>query len=117
MKTKLIMKSISVLVILIFAVSLSHASVNNRKPVTDLKTMIKNSVTYPEIAKKNQLSGFVLVSFNLDTNGKINVSEINANSIFLRQYVENKFKEIKIENPKTYSDNTFYYRFDFKLIS
>jgi hypothetical protein len=116
MKTKLVMKSISVFAILIFAASVSFASVNKGEPTTELTSIIKSYVTYPEWANEKQITGFVVVSFKLDENGKINVTASNANSYLLQDYVEAKLKEIKIEDPKKYSDKTQYLRFDFEII-
>ncbi len=115
MKTKVLMKSISFLLILIFVASVSFAG--PRKSVTDLRTILKNSVSYPEFAKENNLSGFVVLSFNIDENGKINIKELNSNSIFFQLYVENKLSGIKIENPGDHKGKTYYYRFDFELIN
>ena len=116
MKTKVIMKSISLLVILIFAVSVNFASANPRKSTSDLKTIIRNAVTYPEYAKENGLSGFVVVSFNVEENGKITINELNTSSLYFQLYVEKKLKEIQIENPCAHKGKTYYYRFDFELM-
>jgi len=116
MKTKLIMKSVSIFMILILAATVSFASASPRKSTSDLKTVIKNSVTYPEFAKENQMSGFVVVAFSLDNSGKITINEINTNSIYFQLYVENKLNEIRIENPEMYIGKTYYYRFDFELM-
>lgn len=116
MKTKLIKKSVSVFMILILAATVSFASASPRKSTSDLKTVIKNSVTYPSFAKENQMSGFVVVSFSLDNTGKITINEINTNSTYFQLYVENKLNEIRIENPETYTGKTYYYRFDFELL-
>jgi len=116
MKTNLIKKSISLFVILIFAASISIASTSPRKSTTDLKTIISSSVTYPEFAKENNLSGFVVISFHIDESGKIILNELNSNSVYFQVYVENKLKEIQISNPAAHTGKTYYYRFDFELI-
>jgi len=116
MKTNLIKKSISLFVILIFTASISIASTSPRKSATDLKTIITSTVTYPEFAKENNLSGFVVISFHVDENGKIILNELNSNSVYFQVYVENKLKEIQIKNPDSHTGKTYYYRFDFELL-
>jgi len=116
MKTKVIMKSVALLAIMFFTLSVSFASPSPRKSSTDLKTILKNSVTYPEFAKENQLSGFVVISFTIDETGKIKISELNTNSLYFQLYVEKKLQEIQIENPGTHKGKTYYYRFDFELL-
>ncbi|HOY33174.1 MAG TPA: hypothetical protein PKW80_14945 [Bacteroidales bacterium] len=116
MKTKLIMKSATMFVILIFAVSISFAAAGPRKTAGDLKTIISKSVTYPEYAKENKLSGFVVLSFTVDENGKISIQELNTNSVYFQLYVEKKLSELTIENPGAYAGKTHYYRFDFELV-
>jgi len=117
MKTTTLKKSFAALVILIFAATMTVASAAPRKTATDLKSLVRSTVTYPKFAKENQLSGFVVVSFNIDETGKINISELNTNSIYFQLYVENKLKEIQIQDPEAYSGKTYYYRFDFELIN
>ena len=117
MKTSNFMKSIIAVVVLIFVAEFSFAGISNPKEKNDLKTVMKTHVVYPEFAKENNLTGFVVVAFYVDANGGITVKEINASSMYFQQYIENKLKELVLENPATYSGKTQYYRFDFQLIN
>ncbi|HOV10663.1 MAG TPA: energy transducer TonB [Bacteroidales bacterium] len=116
MKTKILKRSFSLLVMLIFVISVSFASAAPRKSATDLKTVISSSVTYPEYAKEQQISGFVVVAFVVDEKGNINITEMNASSLDFQLYVEKSLKEINIENPQNHKGKTYYYRFDFEII-
>ncbi len=117
MKTSIILKSVTAVVILIFAANFCFAGNHKPKNTNELKTIIKKHIEYPEFAKENKLSGFVVVAFNIDNTGKITVNEINSNSYYFLQYVENKLGELVLENPQDYVDKTLYYRFDFQLLN
>lgn len=117
MKTSNFMKSIIAVVVLIFVAEFSFAGISNPKETKDLKTVMKTHVVYPEFAKENNLTGFVVVAFDVDADGGITVKEINANSLYLQQYVENKLKELVLENPTSYIGTTQYYRFEFQLLN
>ncbi len=117
MKTSLIFKSITTFVILIFAAEISFAKTHDPEKTNDLKTIITKNIVYPEFAKDNRLSGFVVVAFAVDNAGKINVKEINADSDYFQQYVEAKLKDLVLADPQRYQNKTIYYRFDFHLLN
>ncbi len=117
MKTTKIMKSITALVILIFVAQLSYAAVHDPKEANELKTTMKKYVAYPEFAKENLQTGFVVIAFNVDDQGKIIVKAINGSTPEFKEYVEQKLKDVVLENPQNYQDKTQYYRFDFQLVN
>jgi|GEM_PF-1189505 len=116
MKTKILKKSFSLLVMLIFTLSVSVASAAPRKTATDLKSVISSSISYPEYAKEHQIGGFVVLALVVDEKGKITITEMNASSLEFQLFVEKSLKEINIENPQIYKGKTYYYRFDFEII-
>jgi hypothetical protein len=93
------------------------AGVKDPKKLNDLKVIVKKHVVYPEYAKENNLTGFVIVAFEVDNNGKILISQINSNLYFFQEYVVIKLQQLVLKNPENYQDKTQYYRFDFQLLT
>ena len=117
MKTTKMMKSIAAFVILMFAVHVIYAAVHDPKEANELRITMKKYVPYPEFAKESYQTGFVVIAFNVDYQGKIVVKAINGSTPKFKEYVEEKLKDVVLENPQAYQDKTQYYRFDFQLVN
>ncbi len=116
MKTTVTFKSITIIVIMILAATLCFAATHHPKESNDLKKFMEKHVGYPEFAKENSLSGFVVISFEVTKEGRIDLKAINASTPDFKDYVENKLKNLTIDNPQKYQGKTNYYRFDFHII-
>ena len=117
MKKSVLLKSVLAVIVFIFTIQISMAGVRDPKKLNDLKVIVKKHVVYPEYAKENNLTGFVVVAFEVDNDGKIIISQINSNLYFFQEYVVNKLKELVLTNPENYQDKTQYFRFDFRLVN
>jgi hypothetical protein len=117
MKTQVILRSVTILTVMIFAAQISFAGIHDPKAVTALKKVMEKEVPYPAFAKENLQTGFAVISFDVDNDGKILLKQINASTPEFKEYVEEKLKDITLENPEQYQGETQYYRFDFKLIN
>ena len=78
MKTTVTFKSITIIVIMILAATLCFAATHHPKESNDLKKFMEKHVGYPEFAKENSLSGFVVISFEVTKEGRIDLKAINA---------------------------------------
>jgi hypothetical protein len=116
MKTSVLLKSALAIIVFIFTVESGMAGVVNPKKTSDLKTIVKKHMVYPEFAKENKLTGFVVVAFEVDNQGKIIISQVNSNHSVFQEYVVSKLQELVLKNPESYQNKTQYYRFDFQLL-
>ena len=117
MKKSVLLKSVLAFIVFLFTIQISMAGVKDPKKLNDLKVIVKKHVVYPEYAKENNLTGFVVVAYEVDNNGKILITEINSNLYFFQEYVIGKLQELVLKNPENYQDKTQYYRFDFQLLN
>ncbi len=117
MKTAIFLKSFTAVVLMIFATGLIFGSVHDPKGTNSLKQFMTKNVPYPEFAKENNQTGFVVIAFTVENDGKIIIKNINGSTPEFKEYVENKLKELKLDDPQLYQDKTQYYRFDFQLIN
>jgi hypothetical protein len=117
MKKSVLLKSVLAVVVFIFTIEISLAAVHDPKKTNDLNMIIKKHVLYPAYAQENNMTGFVVVAFNVNNEGKIVINQINSNLYYFQDYVINKLKELVLDDPKNYQDNNqYYYRFDFQLL-
>jgi len=117
MKTSVLIKSVFAVIIFIFTVQITLAGVHDPKKINDMNLIIKQQVVYPAYAQENNLTGFVVVAFKVDNDGKIVIEQINSSLSYFQDYVINKLKELVLKDPKNYQDNSlYYYRFDFQLL-
>ena len=116
MKNSALLKSALAVVVFLFALQFTMAGVKDPKKISDLRTIVKKHVVYPEYAKENNMTGFVVVAFEVDTNGQILITQVNSNLYYFQEYVLSKLQELKLKNPKDYQGRTQYFRFDFKLM-
>jgi hypothetical protein len=117
MKTNAILRSITVVVILFLAANISFAGIHDPKATSELKKVMQKEVPYPKFAQENLQTGFAVISFDVDSKGKILLKAINASTPEFKDYVEEKLKDITFEKPELFQGETQYYRFDFQLIN
>jgi hypothetical protein len=117
MKKSVLLKSVLAVIVFIFTIEITFAGVHDPKKTNDLNQIIKKHVVYPAVAQENNLTGFVVVAFKVDNEGKIVINQINSNLFYFQDYVITKLKELVLKDPKNYQDNDpYYYRFDFQLL-
>jgi hypothetical protein len=117
MKTSIILRSIAVFAIMILAAEISFSGIHDPKETSALKQFMTKNVPYPAFAKENYQEGYVVIAFNVENDGKITIKDINGSTPEFKEYVENKLKELIMEDPQMYQGELHYYRFDFKLIN
>ncbi len=117
MKTQFMLKSATAMLILILTANIGFAGIHYPKATNALKKVMQKEVPYPAFAKENLETGFAVISFDVDNNGKILLKQINASTPEFKEYVEEKLKDITLEDPEQYQGETQYYRFDFQLIN
>jgi outer membrane biosynthesis protein TonB len=89
----MIMKKILLsLAILSVAFSLK-ANVPVKETIED---QIRQQISYPEFAVKNQEEGFVMVSFLIDSVGNVTVTTVNSDNPTLKDYVVEQLENLKV---------------------
>ena len=78
---------------------------------SDLKKEIKRTINYPEFAKETKLHGLVMVHFVVNSNGSIEVKEINASDSGLANYVKAQLELIEMVERKSEGDHFVKFRF------
>ncbi len=116
MKKSVLLKSVMAFVVLIFVAKISMAGIHDPKAVNELKQILNEQVKYPQYAQENLMTGFAVVAFNVNHEGKVNIEEISASSFYFKEYVESKLRELVLNDAYKYEGQTIYFRFDFKLI-
>jgi hypothetical protein len=116
MKKSVLLKSVMAVIVFMFTVQITMAGVRDPKKTNDLNMIMKKQVVYPAYAQENNITGFVVVAFEVDNDGKIIIEQINSNQNYFQEYVVNKLKEVVLKNPQNYQGNTHYFRFDFQLL-
>mgnify|MGYP006300463187 CR=1 FL=1 len=80
----------------------------------DLEREIKKKVDYPDFGKSEKLHGLVMVKFNVDESGAIEVQEINASHDHLAEYVRTRLESIRVEERG--SEGEHYVKFRFRFV-
>jgi len=98
----------------IFFLTLSFAGNNPEleKNKTVLK-IIKKELKYPSFIQKKQLNNYVIVSFTIDHQGKINLIQSYSTDEQLRNYVVNELEKIYIKDINT--EQTFNLKIVYKV--
>lgn len=91
----------------LFAPQMTSASASN----TDLK---KEILTYPENAKAKKLDGLVLVTFEVDSTGNVNILEMNASHEEFGDYVQDKLGSIQLPGDDQRIGKQFSYKIKYK---
>lgn len=112
------MKAIFLLSSLLFIFMLNSVFSKSNEPVTyesiDVVSKINESIEYPELAKEQWMSGFVLVDLLITNEGDIYVNEVNSNDKIFRDYVIDRLSTIKIDK-NNMKEQKLICRFEFKL--
>jgi hypothetical protein len=110
---KIILMAIAVLFLLNISFATNNpAEENNNKVVK----VITNVLQYPTSAKDNLIEGYVMLSFNVDENGLIHVSQIYSPKAELKEYVQNQLNKLVIGDLAPVSDQTYDLKIVFKLL-
>lgn len=75
---------------------------------------VRSEITYPQMAKDQQIEGMVLVEFVIDQNGQVDIVTINSSDMTLKEYVAGKLK--KMIFPAKADSGTYAMKFDFRLL-
>lgn len=116
LKRTLILILLILLNINLFATNDTEINNNESKYRNELKKEIRSLIKFPEFAKQTNLEGFVLVQFNYDKTGKINILEINSNDTALKKYVREQLESLKMCEHARDTEKKYSMRFDFKLL-
>ena len=81
---------------------------------SELKKEIKRTINYPEFAKKTKLHGVVMVHFVVNSDGSIEVKEINASDSDLGEYVKGQLE--RIEMIERNSEGAHFVKFRFRYV-
>ena len=114
------MKTLKILpVLLAFFFLTGTISTNAENPPVfpdNLNKHIVAEILYPDAAKSEKIEGFVLVTFNVEDDGYIKISGINASDNILKTYVEEKLLEIRLCPYDLSVGKEFSMKFDFQLL-
>lgn len=89
---------------------------NGQAEVGILRPIVRKHIPYPDFARENMLSGFVVVSFMVDTLGRLVVLQMSTDSRYFGGYVQQKLSQLVVPEAWRYQGQTYFYRFDFKLL-
>lgn len=112
MKTKIFLIISALLLVSVFSFS---ARAEKSVHVPGLDKMIRSSLSYPEDARRNGVTGFVLVELKTNQDGSVRISQINSDNEYLKNYVIGKLGHLKIDLPYADSQESHIYRINFKL--
>jgi len=111
-----------IILIVIFSIEL-NASNEGKKEYNKkeyyrnlLRKEIQSLVIFPQSEKFKAESGFVLVTFKYNENGKLEIKEINSSDEYLKDYVSEKLTKLPMCEHIKKSEKVFSIRFDFKKI-
>ncbi len=79
----------------------------------ELNKEIKKKVNYPDFAKESKLYGVVMVHFVVNSDGSIDVKEMNASDSALGAYVQKKLESIEVDELAAQGDHYVKFRFRF----
>lgn len=81
---------------------------------SELKKKIKRTIIYPEFGKETKLHGLVMVHFVVNSEGSIEVKEINASDSDLADYVKEQLE--RIEKVERTSEGDHFVKFRFRYV-
>ncbi|MEI6348439.1 MAG: hypothetical protein WCP69_10885 [Bacteroidota bacterium] len=113
---KAIVKGSIILIILASSMfSVSAFPTNPSKGENKLSTKLISAIDYPKIAEANNLEGVVYLKYSIQTDGSIEIIEMNYSNIIFAQHVRNKINKIFLPNTSLEPNEIYYAKFDFKL--
>ena len=92
---------IAILLLSSFTVNASNTEVKNKNSENSTSLInkeIDNIVKYPKFAKDENIQGFVVVEYQIDTYGQIKVLNTNADNDLLRNYIINVLENKTLQN-------------------
>lgn len=117
MKKSVLLVSAIFFATLILVVKPLMAETHDPQSTTALTHVLKDQIKYPVYAQENLMSGFVVVAFTVNAEGKITIQDMSASSNYFSEYIENELQKLEVADAQKYQDQTIYYRFDFKLLN
>lgn len=114
MKTKFLIIALSLLFSVFAGLTSANENSNNAQAI--FKNSIAKNIVYPEFAKKVGMEGIVYVSFDVSTDGKIVITQVNGNNQELINYVVEKVKSSSVNLTPSCLGSTYNMKFTFKLI-
>jgi hypothetical protein len=109
---KIILLAIATMFLLTFSFAENNPTVENNNKVLNVITKL---LQYPLSAKDNLIEGYVLLSFNVDENGIVQVNQIYSNKAELKEYVQKELNKLVIEDLVNIPDQTYEMKVVFKL--
>lgn len=87
------------------------SSVEGTKEV--IRNIIERELRFPDQIESDQ-ENFALIELTVDDNGKLQLRGMNASSVFIREFVEERISEIAL--PDGVMEGTYRFRVRFELI-
>jgi outer membrane biosynthesis protein TonB len=116
MKTNNIFRTV---VLTLAFISITGLSLYAKKPVIEsavnIQSMIKKTITYPDIAVNKGYTGSVDVLFTLTEDGKINVKKTTAENAEIEKLVKEQLAAMSLKDIKTTFNQHYWIRITFKL--
>lgn len=81
-------------------------------PGEEMQKLIRKEITYPKFAKASQMQGLVMVKFEVNEQGYVQVKEINASHSELALYVQRELERMRHDPRK--SSGTHFAKFTFR---
>ncbi len=81
----------------------------------DTREVFAEVIHYPELARRMDMEGSVLVTFHYNENGYIEVDTAESKCEYLRDYIINMLEEIRLTKGIVTVGKDYYARFDFIL--
>ena len=106
------MKTLTVLLIM-GAISFGTVFANNNDPILKKEITKKVTIDLKQEGVDFSCKDFVKVSFKI-YEGEIQILEMNATQVALKELVERELEEMKITSPYGFNQ-TYYYKFTFVL--
>lgn len=81
-----------------------------------LSEQISSLIKYPEFAKKNNIEGFVALSFSYNSQGNLVVNEFNTSNTELSTYVISEMQKLQVCPWGKDPNNNYIIRIEFQLL-
>jgi outer membrane biosynthesis protein TonB len=116
MKTNNIFRTTMMIMMIIFISGVSaHAGKPAIASATRIQKMIKESITYTDVAVKQGITGSVGVEFTVDDDGKIIIQKTTADNTEVEKLVKDQLALLTCKEAQTTFDQHFWIRITFKL--
>lgn len=111
-------KIIISLITVVLVYSGVYATGNPNPPANpnNLYKHLQSEINYPRFARQTGIEGTVLVAFDVNADGYIQVKELNTSNEMLGQYVTQQLNSIRLCPFDLSTGKTFYMQFNFRLL-